>query len=444
MKSLKCRSPRIVLWISLSYLLFILWSCNESSLVGADLVGGSQTEILTERLEVSMIQKVGLPILTYNPSTDRVNRAQVGRIHDQEFGLTEASLYMQFIPATNIPDTFSNHIIDSVVLVLSTSLADNYAFEVGRMAGLQIYRLSQAIDPLKSYTSDASFTTNENILAEGLYSTDSNSIRIPMPNLLGDELKQLVSASLDSDAYFVQEFPGLYIKADENFDGLIGLNPYTSKLAIYHRASATDTSSAEISLGITTRASSYSVAVPVYRFDYSESSIEQLLDGSEHDRMYVQGCGGVSIEALINDLHALPNCVVNRAELFLPLNTTISDYIPYSALSRIYLTYETLQGTRQFLPEYELSSLFAFSPFGVLDTLDGYVGYTFNLPIFTQHLLDGQIFDEKFRIQGVRVPDESTQRLTLGPANLSEACRRSILDVSGNVPTYLTISYTPL
>ena len=73
-------------------------SCNESSLLGADLFSSDKLNLqFTDTLTLNALTETTDSVLVYAPSPYYYDSLPCGKVNDPAFGLTEASIYSQFL-----------------------------------------------------------------------------------------------------------------------------------------------------------------------------------------------------------------------------------------------------------------------------------------------------------------------------------------------------------
>ncbi len=441
-------------------LITILFSCNDPTTVGAGILDNDVIPIQVDELDVSFRQNEGTPFTAYTGGgASEQNQVQCGIIEDDVFGRSEASFYMQFHPLTRLLVNKPDRIIDSVYLVLYLDSAATYG--KNGFLTLGIDRLTESIDGLQSYLSNHNFGSGESLVSDFLFQPNYEmpdedeiepgaNVRIPLSESIGTEIFALDSLILNSDSAFLQNFFGIHIKPIASSQQFVGFNPYRSNdqsvlsgIRIYYRDSATDTSSVIYNLS-----SSFgyfrSPVVQHYDFDYTGSQVEHFLNNPTDSILFIQGNGGVNVEVIIDGLADLGSILINKAELFIPFNSSALDFDDFPELETIFLTREGLSGNREFIPEFLESVIFRFTPMGRLDSLDSVLGYSYNIPIQIQEMIDQTIFGEDMRLQSVGVSSDQNRRTSFGPENKAESSARSVIFGRTNLSETirLRISYT--
>ena len=446
--------------LSLGLLFAILLSCNEPTTVGAGIVDNDVIEIKVKAFEVQLRQRSGDVFSTYITGGGfQVNQSQCGVIEDNIFGRSEAGFAIQFHPINRLLSFNPFRIIDSVCLVLYLDEEASYG-PVGDVS-LGIDRLGERIDGLQNYQSDTRFSVAEELVSEFTFTPDYNMpadsasepgahIRIPIPEHVGTDVFILDSLILNSDSAFTENFYGFNIRALSTSNHFAGFKPYRSidqdvfsELRIYYRETLADTVISEFLLGATF---SYfqTPVIQNYSHDYTGSKAEEALSQGTDSLLFIQGNGGVHVDIIIDGLAELGNVAVNKAELFVPLNSNIVSYEDYPEIKTLFLTREGLSGIQEFIPEFQESSLFQFTPIGQIDSINGVTGYSYNIPLQVQQMVDRTIFNSDMRLQNVSISSDANRRAVFGPETMSEATARSVIfgQRNSSEAIRLKISYT--
>ena len=441
----------------LGLIVLALWSCDDPTEVGSTILTDDDLPIKVVELDVDFTQQKGNAITTYQaPGTSQLNHGQSGIIQDNIFGRTEASFSMQMRTISKFVPDNTNRIVDSVVLYLYLDSTSTYGPLTTQK--IEVLRLDQSIDGLNSYEADEELSVGSSLgtftINPSYTISDTNEagpfVRFELSNDLGAELFMLDSFGRANDSAFIENFKGFQIRTTEPSDCLLGFKPYRStdqnvntSLRVFYRDSLTQDTSLTLIIAPTFRY----FATPViqhYQYDYTGSLVQDYLDSPSDSLLFIQGNGGVNIDLSIPDITSLGGAVINKAELFVPFNTKILPYSDHRQLKTIFMTYETLGGSQQFIPEFFETATFQFSPLGRLDTVGGEIGYAYNIPVHGQNLIDNAIFKSKIRLQSVFVSTDSDRRSAFGPANLAESSARSVVlgQRSLSEAVRLKISYT--
>jgi len=297
-------------------------------------------------LEVDTLQLNTYTSLEDSLRSDEFSNNMLGSYTDPTFGKTKASIYTQ-VRLSVIP-TFtdlSNTIVDSVVL--SLNISGHYGDQEDQT--FEVYRLTENIYRDSSYymNTTKTYQSSNNLVKPGFETftpsvtnkpvidgeTLDPQIRIRLNESFGDMI--LNSDSLTSDAVFEEYFKGFFITVAQavGAGGIYYLDMENSdtKVTIYYHNS-TDTLNFEMPIN------DKCARFTSMEHDYTGTKVEQQLADSTlgNEFYYIQSgyglVGNVSIPDLAN-LTAEGNVIINRAELYLPVQHYTTD--PYSPPSRV-------------------------------------------------------------------------------------------------------------
>ena len=440
--------------------LILFFGCNEPTTVGAGIVDNDVIDLQVEAFDVELSQRSGDVFTTYVAGGGfQINQAQCGILEDQIFGHSEAGFYIQFHTINRLLSNNPFRIIDSVRLVLYLDEEASYG-PLGEVK-IAIDQLNERIDGLQNYQSDSRFPATETLIEEFSFTPNyvmppdsalepGAHIRIPLPDQVGRDIFSLDSLIISSDSAFTENFYGFHIRPIAVSNHLAGFKPYRSidqsvfsELRVFYKETLSDTTNSEFQIAATFNYFQ-SPVIQTYTHDYSGSKVEEVLNTGSDSLLFIQGNGGVHIDVHIDGLTELGNIAVNKAELFVPLNTDLVTYDDFAEVTTLFLTREGLNGIQEFLPEFRELSLFQFTPIGRVDSINGIPGYTYNIPLQAQELIDGTIFNEAMRLQNVSISTDANRRFVFGPGNMSEASARSVIfgQQNSSQAIRLLISYT--
>ncbi len=437
----------------------VIGACNDPTTIGAGIVDNDALPIKVAEYEASFTQVPEEPVLTYaDGSLNLINQAQCGALHDATFGITRAGFYMQFIPAEIDFRPGDEAVIDSVKLVLYLDQASSYG--PVEEVSIAIGRITEFIDGTQEYFSDATFAVGQILLSEHAFTPDYERVdsineqgptaSIPLPVSIAEEVFQYDTTTVDSALLFAEKFGGFYIFPVGEYNHLMGIRPYisvaqtsSSAIRIHYRTNEMDT------VPKIFRAAAFigdrrTPVVQRYQYDYTDTKVQDALDQVSSDLFYIQGNGGVSVDMKFDNVSALGDVLVNKAELSIPLSNDNVDYANFNEMRTLLMTRKALNGSQVFVDEFLESGAFGFTPIGRLDTIENQPYYVFNIPIVTQQLVDGTVFDDAIRLQGTFVPTNEARRNNFGPLNMSESSARSAI-FGQQIPSgaiRLKISYT--
>lgn len=260
---------------------------------------------------------------------------------DPLFGRSAGTVFMQLKPTTfKLPFAFKH--IDSLIALDSVVLVLKYVTAYGDTMQQQAVNVFE-IDHSNVFRNDSSYRVRENnftytnFLGTRTYFpadlndsiklfrdtvlTTANELRIKLDDAFGQRLlnydssDNVLNNAYYSDSAFNLLFKGFAVVPGGTGNALIGLNPSTSKLAIYYRYKKNglaDTTVTNFSFLSTSAKANY-----VQR-DYSGSQLANYQDpNTPHDFVFLQTQPGTFATIKVPGLIGLSNRVVHRAELIL-------------------------------------------------------------------------------------------------------------------------------
>lgn len=446
----------------LTAIFMAVFACNDPTTVGGGIVDDNVKPITIATFEATATQGEPVAVATYsNNALNLINQAQCGTLEDPVFGRSEASFAMQFMPTLGGFSTEGDRIIDSVYFILFLDTASSFVYKKETVT-IGIRRLNEHIEGITSvYDSEDRFALGEEVVPafsfevnySKLDTPDFNGsvIRIPLPNTIGEEIFNLDSTILNDFTEFPKSFRGFHVYPVDVPNQYVGFRPYStaastnnrSGIRVYYRNDAADTTSSVYN-AVSTYGDPRSPVVQQYDYDYTGSEVEAALAAGDNEKIYIQGNGGVTGTLEFNGIPDLGNVLVNKAELFIPFDAEGTNYNAFPEINTLFMTNKQLSGNYDFIPEFSQAGLYAESPIGRLDTIDNEIGYAYNIPLWTQSVVEGTIVDDAIRLQNVFVSASSDRRRVFGPANMQSSPQRSVIIGSqDSSPTIrLIISYT--
>jgi len=325
--------------------MIIASSCNDSQIVGSDLLGADSVDVsFDDQLELSAQTELTDSTLTFrklDSDTYSGRTYMVGEIDDPAFGKSSSSAYFTADPVNRYPnfnyDTLS---LDSVVMILDLDTLGQYGNNTA-VHDLELYMLEDRIDG----ESDAVFYSNQQFAAEStplfttsqvINSVDSilinpfvlenpDTLLLVAPQLrfkldkqiwldlspaIGDTLEQEVFEELFYDAV-----PGFELRSTPSDNSIFGLDlayatgSSSSSIRLYY--TSTDTVTPRIT---------YLIRLGKYRHshfshDYSGSTLETDLSSSDAECLYLQSQSGSNITVDISEVKSLQDQIINNATL---------------------------------------------------------------------------------------------------------------------------------
>lgn len=325
---------RLVAAVSLFSALYAATGCNESTILGQNLIPGSdhvntlETDTFTVRA-----QTVYRPYdsLIANYQTHMSAGAITG---DPVFGKTTAITYSQFgLPAAAFTYTGTNPALDSVVL------SYRYAGYYGDSLGQQTYTVYPVNDPSFSDTvfyylhqqipinntplgtvTITPFSLQDSVNLNG--EMQPPQLRIRLSNAFGQELmQQSATGAFTSDSAFHKLLNGLALVPDTTTPGrksilYLALNSSYTGITVFYHNSTTDSLKAFFPFNVNTCAFTEYV-----RRDYTGSMaamhFSDTTSAQGDSLIYLQSSPGLFANITIPYLQNFPNAIINKAELII-------------------------------------------------------------------------------------------------------------------------------
>ena len=440
--------------------LFVLGGCTNPSGIGLDVNPEDElTAVLTDTLTLQAVT-----LADDSAQSSAFAQTSFGWLNDPVVGKTVADLALAMGKPSSVPRIRPDAEIDSVILVLPFGV-EYFGDTLRPNFTLQVKQLDEA------YT-DGAYTTKQWAVRDEVIGTKTvdrfaykrtDSVRIEkhidnkdtvvrdIPQLRialsADFFKELLnedvdSASLSTEAGFINHVKGLYLSVDESsmsgIGGLVTFQGIANKTGVeltYRQPNGKegddadmDTVRAFLPTTLQNNSGTFRRLTSSIKRTYT-AEVQAQLDNPEdsHDILYVQAPAGLRMRVRIPYINELKNrdIAINKAELVMYNTTTAADELGQQA-PRLTLYREDIAGQRQPVPDgdsrvssgayggqsfsgdtrslwYRYGAWQAFG--GALDTdKDRYI---FHLTSYIQDLLQGKISSSEFFIAPVAPSDNS-------------------------------------
>lgn len=318
-------------------LLIITSACNDSVIVGSDLLGEESVDItLRNDLPLQSRTVLGDSTLTFRKlETDNYGASTYlfGSIEDATFGKTETKTYFSPALESDMPEFGDALIIDSVVMVLSLDSLGSYGnsdFEHELSLSLLSERMDA--DDREDFYSNLELTSESTpLLTEitKLNYTDSLTInyhfedsliqvepqlRFQLDKQFWTDLSANDFSSTDEES-FLDFVPGYELSSvdAENTMGAIDLGYSSSEspsnILIYYTRG--DTSKLIYTVPLGKYRHSYVVK------DYSGSTLINQIDDTTADCLYLESQGGTNVILDLSSIHEVDDLILNHATVVL-------------------------------------------------------------------------------------------------------------------------------
>ncbi|MGB1248423.1 MAG: DUF4270 family protein [Chitinophagales bacterium] len=325
---------------------------------------------------------------------------QLGRIDDSRMGNTSTAFYSQFRLSVNGSELGANPVLDSVILTLAVN--DFYGSFDNTM-NIEIYELTEDLDPDSDYDNDVSLSTGTTLLGSAMLDYDTLSqISIPMTSVFGQSLlDQFNTDVMESSDNFLDFLSGVYVKIDDGSggDGMleIDLTNAATRLNLYfHSDNATDSLYQYV-------VDNQAVTANQYNTDFSGSEVEVAFndDTDNDEELYLSPFSSSRGLVILPDMTEFADVAINYAEISFfqaDYGDAINDDFPEN--DRIFLYLNVGDTSLNFLPGVSVNNLAAFGGAKELVSIGGINThkYTFNITQYIQELAKEEIDNEGLAI----------------------------------------------
>lgn len=405
--------------------LYAFTGCNESTILGKDLIPGSdKVNVKDTTLNSLITHNIAKADSTLRTGADIYSGALGSITDDIIFGKSSGFLYTQVgLPEDKFTFAGTGHILDSVVLYIG---ADTAWYGENIPLSLKVYEMNEPnfkIDSYYTYTRPLAYDQSKmigSINAYPVYPKDSQniygekkppSLRIPLNPAFGTKmLQQRADAAFLSDSAFKVFLNGLAIVPDTMSSKTMlfpVLNNGETRLTVYYKNSENDSLKADFPFKATSSGhGNYFVR------NYANSEAEKYLNTNkpEGDSMiYLQEAPGIYTQVQIPGLENFPKSVINKAELVI---TEISSGFggkdqlfaePERLMLYRYITHDSLG----FVVDYGNPSNPDLAYFGgnkiVISDVGGIkvVQYKFNIARHLQFIIDKKLENTVFKLEAI-------------------------------------------
>jgi hypothetical protein len=452
--------------------LFATTSCNEPSLIGADVIDTDRPDVLsTDTLTLFSSSVKDDSIRTYN-GLSLLPTYLCGILEDPIFGKSTSEINAQLRVAGSAPDTtFFQNIssgmtqLDSVVFILEYDQDKFFGNDITQQ-DVSVYRLDESMSNLETYYSNDSFLAGNKIFSgtinpsqfDSLTVIGGDTVRVPLMRLVLDKAEAL-ALPLFSDILFKDFSSYQYYESDDTLlqvlngvkvlvenstttkDLMMAFKLSTSSVSgmFLHYHSATDTSLYRF------RFTSNGAQMARFEHDYTGSPVEPFIDGIDdeidggEEFIFIQGMQGLNGKIRIPYTSGLKNPIINQAQLKLTLATMVPDDVTFyrdNPLEQLFLSKKNADGELIIIADLntaiEVGSLTGFFGGNLVEKTENNIvisTYTMNI---SEHLQD--------IINGVETSDE----IFISTISKAQSANRSIIFGTGH-PTYaprLNVTYT--
>ena len=454
--------------------LIAITSCNESSIIGSDIIGDDQVNVEVRELSLKATTVRADSLETYR-TTNQLDRFICGYMEDPLFGKYESILNTQLrlsrfltlqdsLDIKNIDGSGGGSTLDSAFLVIE--LADEFYGQISNEQEVEVYLLSEAMDNNATYYSNDVFEIGD-LLGSKMFtpaSPDStvfyvgstgvdtikpHQMQIPL-DINNPIFRDVLFNGEDALQYFADDaallgvFNGLQIRVPNTTpnDGLMILDPVppavttpsVTGMYVYYTSFTGD--SRLYVYNINEGAAKMVNFIP----DYSNSLVEPFIGENKYDEgdslVFVQGMSGLNAKLEIQDFSTLQNVIINKAEIeFTIANDLPEDQTLFSSdpIQQLLLATKNDSGDLERIIDVEaaiaggLISIFGGQP--EEDFSEGVLKYKMNITAYLQELVNGE---------------HDTAEIYIYPAIRTERPERVVLFGPGHSehPAKIYVTYT--
>ena len=438
--------------------LFVLGGCTNPSGIGLDV--DPEDELVGVLTDTLTIQAVTVPDDSARSSS--FAQTTFGWLNDPVIGKTVADLALAMGKPSTVPRIRPDAEIDSVILVLpygreyfGDTLRPNFTLQVRQLDeaytdgefDTRQWAVRDEVIGTKTISRFAYKQTDSVRITKHIDDKDSLVRDIPQlrialsPEFFKELLSEEVdSASLSTEAGFINHVKGLYLSVEESsmsgIGGLVTFQGIGSKTGVeltFRQPNGeegddadTDTIRAFLPTTVQNNSGTFRRLTSSIRRNYTAGVQAQLDDPADNDDvLYLQAPAGLRTRLQIPYIDSLKdrNIAINKAELVLYTTTTTEDELGIHA-PRLTLYREDIAGQRQPVPDgdsrvsgnnfagdtrslwYRYGSWRAFGGFS-MDAENDMNRYIFHLTSYIQDILQGKINSSEFFIAPVAVSDNS-------------------------------------
>jgi Domain of unknown function (DUF4270) len=393
---------------ALSAILFLNSSCNDSTLLGADLFKDENLKLIaTDSLSINALSETNDSVIV-NPDGASFIYLPIGKVKDLTFGTYEARAYTELDSTSAY--SFSGGTIDSIVFIMGYN-ADGVYGDTTQTQKLSLYRLTENIKTGNIYSNQkyAVATTPlgsvefapqpRTFINQGRGLTTradtAPQIRIKITN------QSFIQQISDTTNYISKEgfkkwLKGLEIRAEKETSCMLNMDFGSSSstitgLYVYSKKDTT------ISVSFFRAVSSAIIKHSYFKNDYKNALIEPFLNNQKmsDSLLFLQGMSGTNIKLEVPYIRNLGKIVINKAELELTIKEDGTQSNLFPPINQI-LTRNSAQNVITDVidgdPTIRTSKFFSSGGFVRVKTQDGEnkSKYIFNISNQLQRMLEGK------------------------------------------------------
>ncbi|MBI5915871.1 MAG: DUF4270 family protein [Bacteroidetes bacterium] len=429
-------------FLALTISLAALFSCNDPTVIGSDLLSGDQLDIdFTDTITLKARTVLDDSIRIWDPSPTSIEFVSFpfGDFIDPVFGRSTTSIYAQLNLNTSAPD-FMDGELDSIVLILpyDSSLCYGKFDEVFAMG---VYRLDEPlIDSISYYNTDSFsvkpspiavkfFTPNVEdsvtvIVPEGDPDTTITErlvphLRIRLDDAFAEEFFETDTSIFNHNDEFLEFFKGIWLKPASQNAGMLSFNMRNSLagLRVYYHE---DTIHRQYNLRIYSGNPVTSHQRHYYGGSFAEAYISPANSDSNDSLLFLQGLTGLDLEFEIPYAESMKGVIINKAEIVLPILSLLEDDPAYDPVEQIFVTEVLTDSTSRSIDDLTFSIDRGGTKFG--DYFGGQVttenNYKINISAHFQDMIAGLV-GKKLQLTVYLKPERPNRVVLAGPTHFS-------------------------
>lgn len=344
-------------------LAFFVGSCADPTFVGEDLLEDDRiVSTFTDTVTIQSRTVRGDSVLTFAPGPIWLSSYLFGDYQDPVFGSTFTEIYarptLELSQFSYLRPDFSTASLDSVVLVLPYNEAGFYG-NTDQPFSIEVFELLDSMTRDSAYYSvnrletgmligSKTFTPSLDSVTFIDYRTTSPDtvslaqLRVQLESTFGQRLIQADTSDYGTNGDFQRFFRGLAVRPTTPTDGMIGFDlvptngAYDAGIYVYFKR---DTVPTQYRFPI-----SYNSPVAAFiKNDYSGTVIEPAIGSNDFSDSlaFIQGTEGLLMELEFPNLADLQDVIVNKAELLIPIASSLEGDDPgvFPPAERLYAFY---------------------------------------------------------------------------------------------------------
>jgi Domain of unknown function (DUF4270) len=393
---------------SLSAMLFLNSSCNDSTLLGSDLFENENLKLLsTDTLSLNALSEQ-IDSVIVNPDGIPFIYLPIGKVKDLTFGTYEANAYTE-LDSTGTYN-FPSGKIDSVVFVMGYNAGGVYG-DTSQTQKFSLYRLTESLKTGNIYSNQkyavaptplgsVEFTPQPSTFinqGKGLTTLADTAPQVRIKVTDQTFIQQIAdTANYASKNGFKKWLKGVEVRAERETSCILSMDFGASNTTItgLYVYSKKDTVS---SVSFFRAASSANNKHSYFKNDYRNALIEPFLNNQKlsDSLLFVQGMSGPNIKLEVPYIRNLGKIVINKAELELTIKEDGTQFNLFPSINQILVrdaSQNVISDVVDSDPTVRTSKFLASGGFIKVKNQDGEnrSKYIFNISNQLQRMLDGK------------------------------------------------------